>query len=161
MLSIGKKYLCRAKRPSEQNGDLIKMDAQKQWLDSLKSDRTRTEYEDRFAIWLTYCKLRQIPETANAQIEDIKKRRLSNDNTVKFFYNNEITKFFKWLKTEYKGKRNKPFSEGSALAITTAIRSFFAHHRYPLDVKDLPSSEHVKAEFSNRYRKKTDELMRT
>jgi hypothetical protein len=129
---------------------MTKKNAQTEWPDSLKSERTKTEYEDRFAIWLQYCKLKGIPQDANAQILDIQKRRLSQNNTEKYFYDNEIPKFFQWLKTEYKGKRsNKPLSEGSALATTTAIRSFFAHHRYSLDVKGLPNTEHIKSEFED------------
>jgi len=119
-----------------------------EWLSSLKSDRTRTEYEDRFQIWLEYSKAKGLPQSGTEQLEDMKKRRLQQDQKEKFFYDNEVPKFFQWLQTEFKGKRtNKPLSESSALSATTAIRSFFAYHRYSLEIaKDaLPSSEKVKS----------------
>jgi len=126
----------------------VKMDSSKattEWLDSRKKE-TRWQYQSRWEIWLEYCRLKGIPSSGSEQLEDIKKRRLSDDNTVKYFYDNEIPKFFQWLQTEYKGKTtNKPLSESSALAVTTAVRSFFAFHRYTLEIKKeaLPSSEKV------------------
>jgi integrase len=82
----------------------------------------------------------------------MKKRRLSEDNTIKYFYDNEIPRFFQWLQTEYKGKTTqKPLSESSALAVTTAIRSFFSYHRYSLEIKKeaLPSSEKVEGTYQD------------
>jgi hypothetical protein len=75
----------------------MKDKAVQEWLSSLRSERTRTEYEDRFTVWLEYCKTAKIPQSGSEQIEDMKRRRLSNDNTIKFFYDNEIPKFFQWL----------------------------------------------------------------
>jgi hypothetical protein len=123
-----------------------------EWLDGLKSDRTRTEYEDRFAIWLDYCKTKGFLETGTEQLEDMKKRRQSNDNTEKYFYDNEIPKFFQWLQKDYRSKTaKKPLSQSSALGITTAIRSFFAYHRYSLEIKkdSLPSTENLKATYED------------
>jgi len=126
----------------------MKMDNSKatlEWLDSLKKE-TRWQYRNRWQIWLEYCTQKGIPDNGSEQLEDMKKRRLSEDNTIKYFYDNEIPKFFQWLQAEYKGKTtNKPLSESSALAVTTAIRSFFAYHRYTLEIKKdaLPSSEKV------------------
>jgi hypothetical protein len=80
------------------------------------------------------------------QLEDMKKRRLSGDNTEKYFYDNEIPNFFRWLRSEFKGRKTKKIlSEASALALTTAVRSFFAYHRYTLEIKKdaLPSSEKI------------------
>jgi len=74
----------------------------------------------------------------------MKQRRVSSDNAVKFFYDNEIPKLFKWAQTEFKGNiTQKPLGESSALGVTTAVRSFFAYHRYTLEIKKdaLPSSE--------------------
>lgn len=132
----------------------VKMDNSKattEWLNS-KKQNTRWQYQNRFEIWLEYCKQKGIPSSGNEQLADIKKRRKSNDNTVKFFYDNEIPKFFLWLQKEYKGKTtNKPLSESSALAVTTAIRSFFAYHRYSLEIRKdaLPSSEKVKRTYTD------------
>jgi hypothetical protein len=126
----------------------VKMDNSKatlEWLDSRKKE-TRWQYANRWQIWLAYCKAKDLLSNGSEQLEDMKKRRLNNDNTVKFFYDNEIPKFFQWLQTGYKGKTtNKPLSESSALAVTTAIRSFFSYHRYSLEIKKeaLPSSEKV------------------
>jgi len=134
------------KRDNETNN--VKMDNSKattEWLDSRKK-QVKWQYEHRWQIWLEYCIKKGIPSSGSEQLEDMKKRRLSEDNTVKYFYDNEIPKFFLWLQTEYKGKTtNKPLSESSALAVTTAIRSFFAYHRYKLEIKKgaLPSSEKV------------------
>lgn len=120
------------------------------WLSAVKSERTRVEYEDRWQTWIDYCTVKGIPTNGDAQLEDMKKRRLNSDQTEKFFYDNEIPQFFQWLRTEYKQKKGKnlgkPLSEGSALATTTAVRSFFSKHRYTLEIqKDaLPSSEKVK-----------------
>jgi len=123
-----------------------------EWLDGLKSNRTRTEYEDRFQIWLDYCKTKGFLESGTEQLEDMKKRRQSNDNTEKYFYDNEIPKFFQWLQKEYRSKTaKKPLSQSSALGITTAIRSFFAYHRYSLEIKkdSLPSTENLKATYED------------
>jgi len=119
-----------------------------EWLDSVKAKKSRELYFYNWQIWLGYCKLKGIPTNASDQLEDIKKRRLSTDNTVKYFYDNEIPKFFKWLTTVYVSlKTNKHLSEASALAVTTTVRSFFSYHRYSLEIqKDkLPSSEEVKS----------------
>jgi integrase len=116
-----------------------------EWLDSRKQN-VRWQYKHRWQIWVDYCTQKGIPENGSEQLADMKKRRLSEDNTVKYFYDNEIPRFFQWLQTEYKGKTtNRPLSESSALAVTTAIRSFFSYHRYSLEIKKeaLPSSEKV------------------
>lgn len=121
-----------------------------EWLNSCKSERTKREYNDRFAIWLEYCAVRGIPTNGDAQLEDMQNRRLSKNNTEKYFYDSEVPNFYQWLRTEYKQKKGrnlgKPLSEASALAHTTAIRSFFSYHRYSLEIqKDaLPSSEKIK-----------------
>jgi hypothetical protein len=115
-----------------------------EWIASAKSKQTAAEYENRWTIWLQYCKVKHMLLSGTEQLEDMKKRRLSNDNTEKYFYDNEVPNFFRWLKTEFKGtKTKKPLSENSALAVTTAVRSFFAYHRYSLEIKKdaLPSSE--------------------
>ena len=117
-----------------------------EWIASAKSKQTAAEYENRWTIWLQYCKVKHMLLSGTEQLEDMKKRRLSNDNTEKYLYDNEVPNFFRWLKTEFKGtKTKKPLSENSALAATTAIRSFFAYHRYTLEIKKdaLPSSEKV------------------
>lgn len=125
------------------------------WLSSLKSERTRIEYEDRWRTWLEYCSVKAIAQNGDSQLEDMKQKRLSKDNTEKYFYDNEVPMFFQWLRTEYKQKkgRNKgePLSEASALAVTTAVRSFFSFHRYGLQIKkeSLPSSEKVKGVYED------------
>jgi hypothetical protein len=123
-----------------------------EWLDSAKGKGTAYQYKNRWQIWLEYCKAKGLLLSGSEQLEDIKKRRLSSDNTVKYFYDNEIPKLFKWLRTEFKGKTtHEPLSETSALAVTTAIRSFFAYHRYTLEIKKdaLPSSEKVESVFTD------------
>jgi len=123
-----------------------------EWLNSLKSKKTKWQYQNRWAIWLDYCRTKGTLSNGDAQLEDMKQRRQSNDNTVKYFYDNEVPKFFQWLKTEYKGKTtNKPLSESSALAVSTAIRSFFSYHRYSLEIKKeaLPSSEKVTSKYED------------
>jgi len=122
-----------------------------EWLNS-KKQNTRWQYQNRWEIWLEYCKVKGILENGSEQLEDMKKRRLSTDNTIKYFYDNELPKFFLWLQKEYKGKTtNKPLSESSALAVTTAIRSFYAYHRYRLEIRKdaLPSSEKVKRTYKD------------
>lgn len=127
--------------------DTVKTDkAVTEWIASAKSKQTAYQYQNRWSIWLEYCKAKDMLLSGTEQLEDMKKRRLSEDNTEKYFYDNEVPKFFRWLKTEFKGKlTNKPLSETSALAVTTAVRSFFAYHRYTLEIKKdaLPSSEKV------------------
>lgn len=57
-----------------------------------------------------------------------------------------MPKLFRWLTTEFIGKNTKkPYSESSALTVITAVRSFFAYHRYTLEIRKeaLPSSEKV------------------
>jgi hypothetical protein len=81
-----------------------------EWLDSAKGKGTRYQHKNRFQIWLEYCKEKGLLLSGSEQLEDIKKRRLSSDNTVKYFYDNEIPKLFKWLRTEFKGKTKKELS---------------------------------------------------
>jgi len=115
-----------------------------EWIASAKSKQTAAEYDNRWTIWLQYCKVKHMLLSGTEQLEDMKKRRQCDDNTQKYFYDNEVPNFFRWLKTEFRGtKTKKPLSENSALAVTTAVRSFFAYHRYALEIKKdaLPSSE--------------------
>jgi hypothetical protein len=117
-----------------------------EWIASARSKQTASQYELRWGIWLQYCKTKGMLDSGSEQLEDMKKRRQSNDNTEKYFYDNEVPNFFRWLRSEYTGKTtNKPLSETSALAVTTAVRSFFAYYRYSLEIKKdaLPSSEKV------------------
>jgi integrase len=120
-----------------------------EWLNS-KKENVRIQYADRWEIWLEYCRAKGLLTTGSEQLEDIKKRRMSTDNTEKFFYDNEVPKYFRWLRSEYKQKKGrnvgKPLSEGSSLAYVTAIRSFFSYHRYRLEIRKdaLPSSEKLK-----------------
>jgi integrase len=133
------------------NNEMDNSKATLEWLNS-KKQNTKWQYQNRFEIWLEYCRLKGIPSNGSEQLEDIKKRRLSSDNTTKYFYDNEVPKFFLWLQKEYKGETtNKPLSESSALAVTTAIRSFFAYHRYSLEIRKdaLPSSEKVKRTYKD------------
>jgi integrase len=122
-----------------------------EWLNS-KGKGTRIQYQNRWDNWISYCKSRGLLTTGSEQLEDIKKRRTSTDNTVKFFYDNEVPKLFKWLTTEFKGQRTKkPLGENAALAVTTAVRSFFKYYRYPLIIQSdaLPSSEKTKSVFTD------------
>jgi len=133
------------------NTEMDNSKATTEWLNS-KKQNTRWQYQNRWEIWLEYCRVKGIPENGSEQLENIKKRRLSTDNTIKYFYDNEVPKFFLWLQKEYKGKTtNEPLSESSALSVTTAIRSFFAYHRYRLEIRKdaLPSSEKVKRTYKD------------
>ena len=126
--------------------------AVQEWLNSIKSEKSRWQYQYRWAIWIEYSKTKGLPETGDLQLEDMKERRQSNDNSVKFFYDNEVPKFFMWLQTEYRGRStNKPLSESSALTNTTAVRSFFAYHRYRLEIRKeaLPSVGKIKRTYKD------------
>lgn len=114
------------------------------WLDSLKSEGSRKQYKSKWQVWLEYSKAKGLPENGDLQLEDMKKRRTSTDNTIKYFYDNEVPKFFNWLTTEYIGKQIKDhLSEYGAQSCTTTVRSFFAYHRYTLEIKKeaLPSTD--------------------
>ena len=116
------------------------------WLSSIKNESSRAQYSSRWRHWVRYCRLNGLPDNGNAQLEDIKQRRLSNDNSEKYFYDNLLPKFFIWLTTEHRShKRNEPLSENGAAGATTAVRSFFAHHRYKLEImKDaIPSVDKI------------------
>jgi hypothetical protein len=57
-----------------------------------------------------------------------------------------LPKFFVWLTTEYRSEQTKdPLSENGAAGVTTAVRSFFAYHRYKLDIKKeaIPSVDKI------------------
>lgn len=126
--------------------DVITDKAVAEWIASTKSKQTTYQYKQRWNMWLQFCKAKDLLLSGTEQLEDMKIKRQSEDNTEKYFYDNEVPKFFRWLQTEFKGKTtHKPLSENSALAATTAIRSFFAYHRYTLEIKKdaLPSSEKV------------------
>ena len=112
-----------------------------QWLDSLKK-ATRRQYQCSWEIWLQYCREKDVLDNGSKQLEDMRARRLSSEPFVKFFYDDQVPKFFHWLQTEYRDEATKgPLSESSALSFTTVIRSFFAYHRYSLEIKKeaLPS----------------------
>lgn len=110
------------------------------------SKSSRAQYSSRWKIWLDYCKKKGLPDNGDSQLEDMKRRRLSNDNSEKYLYDNELPKFFIWLTTEYVGpKSHEPLSENGAASQTTAVRSFFAFHRYPLEIKKeaIPSVDKI------------------
>jgi hypothetical protein len=117
-----------------------------EWLSSMKNKSSRVQYSSRWRIWLDYCKKKGLPDDGDSQLEDMKKRRLSNDNSEKYFYDNELPKFFIWLTTEYVGPNShEPLSENGAVSHATAVRSFFAFHRYMLDIKKeaIPSVDKI------------------
>ena len=117
-----------------------------EWLGSMKNESSRAQYSSRWQHWVTYCKLNGLPDNGDAQLKDIKQKRLSNDNSEKYFYDNLLPKFFVWLTTEYRSsKRNGPLSENGAASIATAVRSFFAYHRYALQIKKeaIPSVDKI------------------
>lgn len=123
-------------------GDILTDD----WLNACRSEQTRKIYSIRWRIWLQYCTAKKLPNSGTAIIEDIKQRRQSNDSAIKFFWDNEIPKYFKWLQEEYKNpKTKKAMSQSSALTVANVPRAFFAFHRYQLEIKAnaLPSSEKV------------------
>jgi len=92
--------------------DSDKTKATLEWIDSMKSENSRHDYRKFWNYWTFYCQQEGLPSNGDELLADMKRRRLSNDNTEKYFYDNEIIKFFKWLQTEYKGKRTgKPLSE--------------------------------------------------
>lgn len=133
----------------------IELDTSKavqEWINSVRSAKSRWQYQRRWAVWIEYSKLKGLPTTGDAQLEDMKSRRQSKDNSVKFFYDNEVPKFFVWLQTDYRGERTKkPLSESSALTHTTAVRSFFAYHRYSLEIRReaLPSVGKIKRTYKD------------
>jgi hypothetical protein len=105
-----------------------------EWLSSIKNKSSRAQYSSRWQHWVKYCKINGLPDNGDAQLEDMKQRCLLNDNSEKYFYDNLLSKFFVWLTTEYSGsKNNEPLSENGATGVTTAVRSFFAYHRYKLE----------------------------
>jgi integrase len=136
------------------NNEMDTSKATVEWLNS-KKQNVSEQYKQRWETWLDYCRIKEIPDTGTLQLEDMKKRRMSSDNTTKFFYDNEVPKYFKWLRTEYEQKKGrtvgKPLSEGSALAFASAVRSFFSYHRYSLQIRKdaLPSSEKLKAVYKD------------
>jgi len=122
------------------------------WLDSCKSNKTKRDYRKFWRVWIRYSSEKDLPNSGTAQLEDMKQRRLSTDNTIKYFYDNEAVKYFKWLTTEYKSeKTQKPMGESSALSYTTAVRSFFKYHRYSLEIqKDkLPTTEKIRQQIED------------
>jgi hypothetical protein len=114
-------------------------------LDSCKSRQTRDDYKRFWNHWITYCQEKGLPKNGSVIPEDMKKRRLSSDQKEKYFYDNEVVKFFKWVQTDFKGKIGRPLTDSSALSYTTPVRSFFAYQRYTLEVQKarLPTIEEV------------------
>lgn len=122
------------------------------WLNSMKNPASRTQYLGRWETWLEYCRKHGSPDSGDLQLEDMKRRRQSTDNSEKYFYDNEIPKFFVYLTTEYKQKITKePLSENGASGTTTAVRSFFAYHRYSLEIRkeSLPSPQKMIKKFED------------
>jgi hypothetical protein len=117
------------------------------WLESCK-ESSRGQYLNRWALWLEYCKTHGLPTSGDLQLKDMKQRKDNHDNAEKFFYDNEVPKYFQWLKNEYvtKNENQKLLEEGSALSTVTGVRSFFTFHRYPLQIQKgkLPSSDSIR-----------------
>jgi hypothetical protein len=62
--------------------------------------------------------------------------RKSDDNKVKFWFDDLIPKFKDYLMTEYQSPRTKnPLSKNSAITKANAVSSFFSFHRYGLEIK--------------------------
>jgi len=77
------------------NNDVNVDKAVVEWIASAKSKQTAYQYEQRWGIWLQYCKVKDMLLSGTEQLEDMKKRRQSEDNTEKYFYDNEVPKFFR------------------------------------------------------------------
>lgn len=113
------------------------------WLNSMKQ-ASRTQYSGRWETWLEYCQKKGLPDNGDKQLEDMKRRRQSGDNSEKYLYDNELPKFFAYLTSEFRSKITKePLSENGASGVSTAVRSFFAYHRYTLEIRkeSMPSSQ--------------------
>jgi hypothetical protein len=126
--------------------------ATSEWLESMKNKSSKIQYASRWRHWIKYCQLNGFPENGDAQLNDMKKRRLLNDNSEKYFYDDLIPKFFIWLTTKYRdSKSNEPLSENGAAGVTTAVRSFFAYHRYALQIKKeaIPSVDKIVPKFQD------------
>jgi hypothetical protein len=65
-----------------------------EWINS-KKQGVRRQYAERWQLWVEYCRMKGLPDSGKAQLEDMKKRRVSRDNSVKFFYDSEVPKFFR------------------------------------------------------------------
>jgi hypothetical protein len=117
-----------------------------EWLGSIRNKKSRQQYSAKWRLWILYCKSQGLPSNGDAQLEDMKNRRLSTDNTEKYLYDNELPKFYIWLTTKYVGKKTgEHLSPNTALAHTTAVRSFFAFHRYTLEIRKdaIPSTNKI------------------
>jgi hypothetical protein len=83
----------------------------------------------------------------------MKRRRQSTDNSEKYAYDNELPKFFAYLTTEYRSKISGvgALSENGASGVSTAVRSFFAYHRYTLEIRKeaMPSSQKMVKKFED------------
>ena len=123
-----------------------------EWLNSMKNKSSVKQYSSRWRHWVKYCRLNNLPDNGDAQLEDMKRRRLLNDNSEKYFYDILLPKFFIWLTTGYRGsKSNEPLSENGAVGVTTAVRSFFTHHRYKLEIKKeaIPSVDKITQKYKD------------
>jgi hypothetical protein len=123
-----------------------------EWLSSLKNKSSRVQYSSRWQYWINYCRIKGLHDNGDAQLKDMKRRRLLNDNSEKYFYDNLLPQFFVWLITEYSGsKRNEPLSENGAVGVTTAVRSFFAYHRYKLEIRKeaIPSVDKIAPKYED------------
>jgi hypothetical protein len=76
-----------------------------EWLSSIKNKNSRAQYSSRWKHWVKYCRLNGLPDNGDAQLEDMKQRRRSNDNSEKYFYDNLLPKIFIWLTTKFSGSK--------------------------------------------------------
>ena len=65
-----------------------------EWLNSVKTEGTKIQYAIKWQMWIEYCEAHGLLTNGDAQLEDMKRRRLLQDNTEKYFYDNEVPKFF-------------------------------------------------------------------
>jgi hypothetical protein len=63
-----------------------------EWLSSTKNKSSRAQYSSRWQHWMKYCRLNGLPDNGDTQLEDMKQRRLSNDSSEKYFYDNSLPK---------------------------------------------------------------------
>jgi site-specific recombinase XerD len=112
----------------------------KNWLENLKSERTVSNYKERFPKWLEWIK-----QTPTQIIKSRLEHLTTQDLQKRRYWEKQLVKFTRHLETLKDDKGKRSLSTWSIKGIQTCIQSFFSHNgvrlefaRKELDVEPAP-----------------------
>ena len=115
----------------------------KEFLEVQKSEETITKYKTDMNLFCSYIVM------TPTEIKELRLRQEKSDKKEeKYFFEDKLKAFWKWLWTDYKGTKGKAVSKSSASSMCVGVRGFFKHIRSQLKMQkgDIPQPTKAKGE---------------